>query len=336
MKNVRKILLPFSWLYDGVTSLRNLAYDKGWFSGKEYDIPVICIGNLSTGGTGKSPMTAFLVSFLSNDYKVAVLSRGYGRKTSGFLEVFVDSLAENVGDEPLQLKKNFPKITVAVCEDRQTGIEKLQTHSEVILLDDAFQHRKVVPSYTILLTTYDDLYLYDKVLPAGNLRESKKGVQRADMVVVTKCPEKIPYARMQEIEYNLQLSPEQKLYFSGIVYDDFIFSEKDSLPLDFLTNKSFTLVTGIANPTPLVTFLAEKGLSFTHEKYPDHHRFTEAEISQLHEKELILTTEKDYVRLLPKLQKYALYYLPIKVKILKDQEVFFKETITKQVERFYL
>ena len=333
MNYFRKILIPFSWLYWAVTSLRNFAFDKGWFKSKKYEIPVICVGNLSVGGTGKSPMIAFLVSFLSLDYQVAVLSRGYGRKTKGYLEVYKNSNAEEVGDEPLQLKLNFPAITVAVCEDRQTGIEKLNKKAEVILLDDAFQHRKVQPSYTILLTTFNRLYINDTVLPAGNLRESKKGARRADMIVVTKCPKNVAYAKLQEIEYNLKLQPQQKLYFSRIVYDECIYGVSEKLPLDYLKEKPFTLVTGIANPKPLIDFLNEKKLQFKHKKYPDHHRFSSSEIEALKKVEIILTTEKDFVRLQPKLQKYALYYLPIKIEIVHKQESFFKDSVNSSLVR---
>ncbi len=336
MNNLRKILTPFSWVYCGVTSLRNSAYDNGVFKSKKYDIPVICIGNLSTGGTGKSPMTAFLVSFLKDHYKVAVLSRGYGRKTSGFIEVTKDSTARQVGDEPLQLKQNHPAITVAVCEDRQTGIETLQESAEVIVLDDAFQHRKVVPSFSILLTSFNDLYCNDTVLPAGNLRESQKGAARADVIVVTKCPNKVAYAKLQEIEYKLKLKPNQKIYFSRIVYDRFIYGVTERLELNYLKDKPFTLVTGIANPEPLVEFLNEKGFNFKHKKYGDHHNFSTREIDSLKKDELILTTEKDYMRLQHGLQKFALYYLPITVELLKDQISFFKKTILDSVKESYL
>ena len=157
MNILRKILFPFSWLYGGITALRNLFYDKGWWESKSYNTPIICVGNLSTGGTGKSPMIELLIQFLIKDYQVSVLSRGYKRKTSGFREVLNSSTAEEVGDEPLQFKINFPEVTVAVCADRQEGIENLKVKADVILLDDAFQHRRVKASTYVLLTTYSDL-----------------------------------------------------------------------------------------------------------------------------------------------------------------------------------
>jgi len=334
MNILRKILFPFSWLYGGITALRNLLYDRGWWISKRYTTPVICVGNLSTGGTGKSPMIELLISFLSKEYQVAVLSRGYKRKTKGFKEVLIKSTAEEVGDEPLQFKQNFPEIAVAVCADRQEGIEKLKVKADVILLDDAFQHRKVKASTYVLLTTFNDLYIDDHILPTGNLRESKAGAKRADIIIVTKCPEGVAYAKLQEIQFKLQLKPHQKIYFSKIGYDENIIGVTETLPLHYLKDKTFTLVTGIANPKPLVDYLKRKELNFEHKKYPDHHHFSTSDLKQLKEKEIILTTEKDYMRLQSKLEKFAIYYLPIKTIILKNQEEFFKEYIINEIETF--
>lgn len=334
MMLLRKILIPFSLIYGGITATRNYLYAKGWWERTSYDLPVICIGNLSTGGSGKSPMVEYLIDFLQKDYRIAVLSRGYKRKTSGFLEVFDDSTPEDVGDEPLQFKQNFPKVTIAVCADRRTGIEKLRSKADLIILDDAYQHLKVRASFNILLTPFDDLFIDDFVLPTGNLREFRSGVKRANMVVVTKCPEGVAYAKLQEIQFRLNLNPEQKLYFSKIGYDKFMHSSTESLQLSYLSGKSFTLVTGIANPKPLVDFLNRKEFQFKHEKFADHHEFTSSEIQRLKEKEIILTTEKDYIRLEPKLKKFALYYLPIKTRILNKQEEFLKETIIDHIDRF--
>ena len=302
-------------------------YDRGWFESRSYNTPIICVGNLSTGGTGKSPMVQYISSFLKEKYDVAILSRGYKRKTKGFLEVEVNSTAEEVGDEPLQFKRNFPDITVAVCEDRRDGIEQLQSGANIIVLDDAFQHRRIQASLNILLTPFDDLYIEDHLLPAGNLRESRSGANRADIIVITKCPEKVPYAKLQEIQFRMRLLPHQKIYFSRVGYDDHIYGKSETQPFDYLFNKEFTLVTGIANPAPLVTFLKAKGLNFTHEEFPDHHNFSDAEVQKLKEQDLLLTTEKDFMRLQPRIDKFAFYYLPIKTIILKDQEPFFKEAI---------
>jgi tetraacyldisaccharide 4'-kinase len=334
MKLIRKILFPISLVYGGIAALRNYLYSSGRWERRSYDLPIICVGNLSTGGSGKSPMVEYLINFLHKDYRVAVLSRGYKRKTTGYLEVSTDNSSEDVGDEPLQFKQNFPDVTIAVCADRRTGIEKLKEKADLIILDDAFQHLKVKASFNILLTPFDDLYIDDFVLPTGNLREFRSGVKRANMVIVTKCPEGVAYAKLQEVQFRLHLNPEQKLYFSKIGYDKLMHSATESLPLSYLKNKSFTLVTGIANPKPLLDFLNRKELQFKHEKFQDHHEFSYSDIKRLKEKEIILTTEKDFMRLGPKLEKFALYYLPIKTIILKDQEDFIKETILDHLDRF--
>jgi len=333
MNFLRKLLFPFAILYGGIMSLRNYFFDKGWLKSTQFDIPVICVGNLSVGGTGKSPMIEYLIELLKDDYRVAVLSRGYGRNTKGFRLVEADSLAEEVGDEPLQFKQKFPKISVAVCEARTAGIPKLMANAEVILLDDAFQHRKVKASTYILLTPYNDLFMNDYMLPTGNLREPRSGAARADLILVTKCPERVSYASMQQIEFDMPIQRHQKLYFSKISYDDTIYGVSETQPLSYLKGKTFTLVTGIANPKPLVEFLTAEALNFKHESFKDHHNFTSEEIEQLNEKELILTTEKDYMRLYPKLDKFALYYLPIKTKILKEQGQFLDETIQAMVRK---
>lgn len=335
MELLRKILFPFSIAYGGVTSIRNCFYNRNWLQSKEYPKPIICVGNLTTGGTGKSPMIEYLISILKEDYTIAVLSRGYKRKSSGYREVLESSTADEVGDEPLQIKQNFPTVKVAVCEDRRIGIEQLLTSSDVILLDDAFQHRRVKPSLNIVLTAFDNLYIEDFLLPTGNLRESRKGIRRADVIVVTKCPEHVPYSKLQEIEFRIGLEPDQKLYFSRIGYDDQIIGKSESLPLSYLKDKEFTLVTGIAKPEPLVEYLKGLRFNFTHERFPDHHNFSDNNIRSLEEKDIILTTEKDYMRLHPKLKKYALYYLPIKTIILKEQEEFFEGLIRDHIRTFY-
>lgn len=332
MKFFRKLLFPFAVLYGWVTRARNYFYDKGWFKSKQYRLPVICVGNLNVGGTGKSPMIELLIEMLKEDYKIATLSRGYKRKTTGFLEVKTTHTAIEVGDEPLQFKQKFPNVTVAVSADRQMGIEKLQKEADVILLDDAFQHRKVRASLNILLTPCDELYVQDYLLPTGNLRESRSGADRADIIIVTKCKKNIAYAKMQEIRFILNIAAHQKLYFATIDYADSVFGISEELPLIYLKDKPFTLVTGIANPKPLVEFLTSEGYNFKHKKFPDHHNFSEAEISALKREEIILTTEKDFMRLKEPLGKFAMYYLPIKTKILNRQEGFLREMVMENVE----
>ena len=312
MKLLRKLLFPFSVVYWIIMSLRNKFYDLGWLESKSYSFPLIAVGNLSTGGTGKSPMIEFLISNLKEHYKLAVLSRGYGRKSKGFKEVLVNSAAIETGDEPLQFKRKFPDVSIAVCEDRQLGIGLLEKDADLILLDDAFQHRKVRPSYTILLSTYGDLYVDDWVLPVGNLRESKSGADRADAIVVTKCPGEIGKAEMEDIRNKLNPKPYQRVFFTKIGYGNKIINESASKPIESLKYKQFTLVTGIANPKPLVAYLNDAGFDFTHKSFPDHHNFSLSEIEDLEKEDIILTTEKDFMRLQPLLKQAELYYLPIK------------------------
>ncbi|MDC8000747.1 tetraacyldisaccharide 4'-kinase [Aequorivita todarodis] len=332
MNFLRKLLFPFSILYGGITALRNFFYNKGILKSKSYDFPVICVGNLSTGGTGKSPMIELLVSFLKDDNKIAVLSRGYKRKTSGYREVLTESTAEEVGDEPLQFKMKFPEISVAVCEDRQTGIEKLQDKAAVILLDDAFQHRKVTASLSILLTSFDELYVDDCMLPAGNLREPKFGAGRADILVVTKCPDTLSDSKIETIKRKLKPKPHQELYFSKIGYASKIKNATEDKPLSYLKDREFLLVTGIANPKPLVGFLKNEGFSFEEKSFPDHHNFTVSEIEGLKKQGLILTTEKDFMRLQPIANTTEIYYLPIKTVILNGAEDSFKRRIEREIK----
>ena len=334
MKNLRKVLFPFAAGYGGITSLRNYFYNQGYWDSKSYELPVICVGNLSVGGTGKTPMIEWLIRLLKDDFKVAVLSRGYKRNTTGFLEVLTTHTAGEVGDEPLQFKQKFPKVIIAVCADRRTGISQIKDAADVILLDDAFQHRKVKPSFSILLTSYLDPYFKDFLLPAGNLRESRKGADRANVIIATKVPPHTAYAKIQEFKLLVDSLPEQKVYFSKIDYAKQLIGKTEILALDYLANKKFTLVTGIANPTPLVEFLKEQNFNFEHKKFPDHHSFAESEIESLRKEELLITTEKDYMRLKDDLQKYALYYLPIKTEILNNQGQFLKEHVLKHIKDF--
>ncbi len=325
MKWLRLILFPFSMIYYLITLTRNKMYDNGMLSSKKYDFPIICVGNLSTGGTGKSPMTEYLIRLFKDNNKTATLSRGYGRKTKGYLQVKPSQRASEVGDEPLQFAQKFPNTFVAVCEDRQVGITQIEADygtPEVLILDDAYQHRRVQAGFHILLTAYGDLYIDDYMLPSGNLRESRNGVSRADVVVVTKCPTELSRDEQRTIEMRLSLSANQKLFFSAIRYSDVIFSEKEPLALKEMGEQSFVLVTGIANPKPLVNYLRSNGLSFTHEAFKDHHIFAQSELEKLDKHRLILTTEKDYMRLRGQLKNAQLYYLPITVEFLNGQQEF--------------
>lgn len=334
MKFLRSILFPIVPIYYSVTWLRNKLYDSGVFKSKSYKLPLICIGNLSAGGTGKTPMTEYLIDLLKDNYKLSVLSRGYGRKTSGYILADTNSSAEKIGDEPFQFYTKFKDdIAVAVSEDRQNGIENLQAIKmpDVILLDDAYQHRKVKAGFYVLLTTYNNLYVDDMVLPTGNLREPRKGADRANCIVVTKCPDNLSNTDKKAVEQRLKLHSDQELYFSTISYSDMIFSKQESLKLKSLKDKKFTLVTGIANSSLLVDYLKEKQLDFEHLNYKDHHDFSKNELKSLEAKEFIVTTEKDFMRLESKLKHKNLFYLPIKTKIdTKD----FADSVIRFIETF--
>ena len=314
MKFLRKILLPIVPIYYLVTWLRNKLYDLGVKKSVSYDFPVICVGNLSAGGTGKTPMIEYLINLLKNDYKVATLSRGYKRKTDGFQLANKNSNAESIGDEPFQFYSKFQnEIFVAVDADRRNGIQNLlQENPEVILLDDAFQHRKVKAGFNILLTTYNNLYFKDIVLPTGNLREPRSGAKRANIIVVTKCPKNLNTSEKSDITKRIHPERYQHVFFSSIAYSDSLFSAEETKAIDKL--EPFTLVTGIANAAPLVDFLKSKNLNFEHLNFKDHHDFKEEDISTLEKKELIVTTEKDFMRLKQhESLKGKLFYLPIAV-----------------------
>lgn len=322
MKILRKILLPIVPIYYGVSWLRNIFYDKGVFKSKSYNFPVICVGNLSVGGTGKTPMIEYLIRFLYMDYNVATLSRGYKRSTKGFQIANNMSTAQTIGDEPFQLYNKFKNVTVAVDADRRQGIAKLQSLKtpDVILLDDAFQHRKVKAGFNILLTPYNKLYIDDITLPTGDLREPISGAKRADIIVVTKCSKDISIEERNTILKRLKPKPNQQVFFSTIAYSKYIYSNKEKIKLSDLKSKAFTLVTGIANATPLVSFLKAEDYMFSHLNFKDHHVFTEAEIEDLKKKELVLTTEKDFTRLSNKLDANKLFYLPIETQIFEYEK----------------
>lgn len=314
MKLIRLLLLPIVPFYYLVTWFRNTLYDAEIKTSKSYDFPVVCVGNLSTGGTGKTPMVEYLIKLLKSEFNLATLSRGYGRSTQGFLLANDQISAKELGDEPFQFYNAFKaEILVAVDENRQEGIDilrALKKKPEVILLDDAFQHRKVKAGLNILLTTYHQPYYKDLLLPTGNLRESRAGAKRASIIVVTKCPEDLSAIEKASIEKRINPEPNQLVCFSAISYSTSVISDEKMLPLQSLSK--FTLVTGIANATPLVDYLSAKQLTYNHLEYKDHHAFTVSDIQRINESELIVTTEKDYMRLKEaELLKGKLYYLPI-------------------------
>jgi tetraacyldisaccharide 4'-kinase len=323
MKLFRYIAFPFVPIYYLVTWLRNKLYDLGIKHSKSYPLPLICVGNISAGGTGKTPMVEYLIRLLYAEKPLATLSRGYGRKTKGFVLASEASNAENLGDEPFQFYSKFSKdIAVAVSESRQMGIEqllKLKPKTELIILDDAFQHRKVSAGLNILLTTYSNLYTSDWVLPTGDLREPRAGAKRAQIIVVTKCPSELSEAKKNSILKKINPESHQQVFFASISYAKDLVSKTNTIPLK--TVKKATLVTGIANAIPLVNYLKANDLNCEHLNFKDHYHFTEADAEKLAVHECIITTEKDFMRLKTfSILNDKLYYLPIETEIEEASE----------------
>ena len=331
----RFLLFPFAILYDFITRIRNYFYDVGILRSTSFEIPVIAVGNLSVGGTGKTPQIEYLIRILQNEYTIAVLSRGYKRKTSGFIVVDTSHTAADVGDEPLQFFNKFSTISVAVDENRVHGIQELHKicAPDIILLDDAFQHRRVTAGFYLLLTNYNDLFLDDFLLPAGNLRESRSGAKRANSIIVTKCPQNLSEEKQNELRKKLTISPNQQVFFSTINYHSKTLGSLQ-ISIDVLHEYEIILITGIANPTPLVEFLKGRYCKIQHIAFSDHHHFSNSEINNLKESNFILTTEKDFVRLQPRLANFPIYYLPIKTSIIKEQEASFKRDIIDAIVNF--
>jgi len=328
MNLLRKLVFPFAVLYGFITSIRNFLFDKGIIKSYSFDIPIIAVGNLSVGGTGKTPQIEYLIRLLSGQFKVATLSRGYKRKSKGFVLANSTSNALQLGDEPYQFYQKFDKIQVAVDANRKNGIEQLLSQSnppEIILLDDAFQHRKVKAGFYILLTSYGDLYCNDYMLPTGNLREQRSGAQRAAVIIVTKCPPNLSLIEQNKIKKQLNLSFNQSLFFTFIEYDEVVISENKTLKVTDIKDSEKLLLAGIAKPQSFFEYLKQETdecLSF-----PDHHHFSESELIEIKNKanqKIIITTEKDYVRLKGSILSEQLYYLPIKSTFLNSKDNFDK------------
>ena len=319
MRKLRLLLFPFAVLYDLITALRNFFFNVGITKQYRPKMFTIAVGNLSTGGTGKTPMIEYLIRSIT-DKKIGVVSRGYGRSTRGYLEVETGHTPKEVGDEPLQIKTKFAdSVKVAVAEKRALGIKNFSAKYDldVILLDDAYQHRHVKAHKYILLTSYDRPYYKDYVLPAGDLRESAAGTNRADHIIVTKCPPNLSVSEQNKIRKKIKPRSYQTVDFAYIGYSN-VLQGDEKLPLEGLKQKKVTLVTGIAKPQPLVDHLS-RFLEVDHLKFPDHHNFTDQDIEQIRERDLIITTEKDFMRL-KKFQIRNLYFLEIQTKFLNDEQ----------------
>lgn len=347
------LLAPFSFLYGLGVRLRNQLFNWKVLPTEQYPVPVICVGNLAVGGTGKTPHTEHLIRLLHRRYKIAVLSRGYKRLTTGFILATEENTSREIGDESYQIKCKFPHIQVAVDEDRRRGIHQLlalpeDIRPEVILLDDAFQHRYVTPSFSIILTDYHRLFYYDRLLPVGQLREPSNAVRRADAVIVTKCDKELKPIEYRIIEENMHLLAHQEVFFSRIVYSDLkpVFPGKASTRVkrDIRKEDDVMVISGIASPAPLLKEIKKYSGKVTSAIFPDHHAFTQKEIEQMDRdfqqmsspEKLILVTEKDAARLkdnphVPEGWKKRLYSLPISIEFFGKNENVFDRLILQHI-----
>ena len=355
-------LLPLSWLYGLGVGVRNLLFDLGVLRSRSYDVPVISVGNVTVGGTGKTPHVEYLIQLLHSRCRVAVLSRGYKRKSRGYLLAAADTPMRMIGDEPYQMKQKYPDISVAVDRKRTRGIERLTSDAatcdtDVILLDDAFQHRYVRPGINILLVDYHRLIIYDKLLPAGRLREPQNAKNRADIVIVTKCPRSLRPMEYRVLTKAMSLFPYQRLFFTTFAYDQPrpLF---DAQPLslgDLLARNHLFMVTGIGSPRHMEDDIRQMAAELhpgqtaeqvvTHISFADHHNFSRRDIDRINnafdslpEGAVAITTEKDAARLLccqslSQRLRHHLYVLPIRVQFMLDQEEKFNENIIGYVRK---
>lgn len=358
--NINKKLLPFSWLYGFGVGFRNMLFEMGILKSRSYTVPVISVGNITVGGTGKTPHVEYLIRLLKDKVNVAVLSRGYKRKSHGFVLADAETPMKMIGDEPYQMKQKFPDITVAVDSKRTRGIDHLiggeaGKDIDVVLLDDAFQHRYVKPGINILLVDYHRLIIYDELLPAGRLREPVKSKDRADIVIITKCPWNLKPMEFRVITKAMKLYPYQQLFFSTHEYEMpiAVFPEEQgklgaSETLDSLASlkdKNVLLLTGIGSPEQMKHDMEQMTDHVTPLTFSDHHDFKQKDIvaineafAALPEPKVIITTEKDATRLavleeLSSKVKQHLYKLPIYIQIMQDQEELFNQAILGYVRK---
>lgn len=337
---MRILLAPISWIYALALHIRHRLFDWGILKSKSFGVPTICIGNLALGGTGKTPHTEYLIRLLKDKVNVAVLSRGYGRKSKGFVIADGNTTYGQIGDEPLQYHTKFEDITVAVDEDRADGISKLMRLDktpDVILLDDAYQHRQIKPGMNILLTEYYNIYKKDRLVPAGTLRDVKSAAKRADIIIVTKSPRVLlPYDKRDVVSL-LDAAPYQKVFFTYIDFQRLTPINKTAKETVLQDMKSIYLFCGIANPYPLEDYLKRKYNTLITNYYDDHHCFTDTDIDAILEgfnnvigkNKIIVTTEKDLMRLtnssyINRFENVPLFTIPIEVRFndAKEEETF--------------
>ena len=354
MQQHRSILLyPFSLAYGFLTCFRNMLYNSGIFASFEFRVPVICLGNITVGGTGKTPHTEYLIRLLKDEFKVAVLSRGYKRKTSSFITASASSTTRDTGDEPLQIFRKYPDITVAVDRDRVHGIKTILTNfpgTDVVILDDGFQHRKIKPGLNILLCDFNRPMNKDHMLPYGNLREGVENIRRADIIIVTKTPAGIPEDQRKIIEKETGTDPHQYLFFTKIIYEPpvpvFDVKPDHSFPSgkDEKASAGIVVITGIADPEPFMKFLRQSFDEIIHLKYPDHHKFKPDDIDNIiasfnnlkNPLKYIVTTEKDAIRLaetksLPEEIRRSAFYIPISIDFLDYGKKMFDKLVKDYV-----
>ena len=349
---INEWMLPLSWLYGLGVRLRNQLFEIGLLKSRSFDIPVISVGNITVGGSGKTPHVEYLIRLLKDRAKVAVLSRGYKRKSRGYVLAGEKTTMSDIGDEPFQMKTKFPDIYVAVDKNRCHGIDTLTGSKEtkdtdVILLDDAFQHRYVKPGINILLVDYHRLIIYDKLLPAGRLREPQNGKSRADIVIITKCPKDLKPMEYRVIIKAMNLYPYQQLYFTTLEYDNLrpMFCGEER-PLKSISKKeNILLLTGIASPKQMIYDLKGCSPNITPMTFPDHHQFTKKDIERINDAfaamqspKIIITTEKDNARLfgmegLSDEVRHNIYILPVKIKFMPGQEKEFNNKIIGYVQK---
>ena len=351
--HINEWLIPLSWLYGIGVGFRNQLFNIGLLKQHDYDIPIISVGNITVGGAGKTPHVEYLIRLLKDKVKVAVLSRGYKRKTHGYVLANDSSTVTDIGDEPYQMKQKYQDVHIAVDKKRVDGIAHITGDAEtndtdVILLDDAFQHRYVKPGINILLVDYHRLIIYDKLLPAGRLREPLSGKNRADIVIITKCPKDLKPMEFRVLTKAMNLYPYQSLYFTTIEYESLtpLFAkEKSTIEKEALEDKHVMLITGIASPKQIIIDLKPHVKEMTTLAFSDHHQFKSKDIMKINEtfnaikgEKIIVTTEKDATRLeqlegLSEEVKQNLYVLPIKVKFMINQEEEFNDKIIDYVRK---
>ena len=348
---INRWLQPLSWFYGLGVRFRNTLFETGFLKSRSFSIPVISVGNITVGGTGKTPHVEYLIRLLQDHSRVAVLSRGYKRKSHGFQIANESSTARTIGDEPFQMKQKFPKVIVAVDKNRVHGIEALNQKYQdidVILLDDAFQHRYVKPGINILLVGYHGLIIYDTLLPAGRLREPLTGKNRADMVIITKCPKDLKPMEYRVITKAMDLYPYQQIFFTTLEYGELTPLFKKEAPtvnLDKLKDHNVLLLTGIASPRQMKEDLTPVVSKLSMLSFPDHHAFSQKDIEQISSEfaklpspKCIITTEKDAARIiglegLSNEIKENIYILPVRIKFMLNQEEKFNENIIGYVRK---